>query len=317
MSQTQKRILLLVLSFLLIPIWGIGFLSAKHATFLTALLSFSFSVVYFEVIIKNWLRDKKTKIFSVFGLFAYVLLAIVVQGFFASLNLPITIAFIIIAAVVFTNNRLVLIFGLMVFLAFSILHYTPFNKKPLYDDPEKKINNEKHNLLEFMFINHKLDTILLNHIENPVLIKTWNEACGPCILSFKHLQDTWAELPNLSVFYLYQGKVQGEKEFERVFSNKDIRDCEKILIDVDNMFFKRFQIKSIPVFMLFDSEGNLCYYRFGFRLDQKNILINDLRVKVDSLMTGKHPEQGRISNSELTPVGYIEPLLYGFLPQKN
>ena len=266
-----------------IPIWGLLLLDADTCNNFSIFVGMVYSIlsVFF---IKNTEIFKSVRFAFIYLLlfpFFYLFLSIILaeKEYYSFLD-PILWAFVMLLVGIYflksTNFK-------EMFIICFVSYFYGFHIYPTYKNlrdrnllninqiEEKDLNFDKK-LVDYKFENSKKDTISLKSNKPFTLVETWNESCAPCIAAMSDLQPLMENLSSkVDHYYLYENggtKLYGTKT--KIFNYSHIKDKSKILMDVENKFFKDSKMASFPYFLLFDKEGNLIDYFKGYNPKHKD-----------------------------------------------
>ena len=144
---------------------------------------------------------------------------------------------------------------------------TEIPKKTEGQKPEVSAINSDINLTDFYFINGSLDTVALVDTSNKyILLETWAETCPPCIKAMNELPSFYRSIQDkVSVYYVYEHrKASVRSNFEKIFSFKEIKNKDKILVDINQELYNALKMQGYPYFLIFDSDGKLIHYIRGY-----------------------------------------------------
>ena len=295
MNNKIKNIFIITLfSLSYLPIWGLLLLDADTSDNFSVFVGILYSIlsIYF---IKNTESVKSTKYgnvylyaFPVFYLIACI--ALLEMNYYFLLN-PILWAFMTlivgsIAIKSINNKELFFIIFISYFYAYH-LHPTFKNQveeeKLSVEAIEEKNLQLSKNLQTYFFENGSNDTIKLNTEKQFILIETWNEKCPPCLSAMKDLQPLLDTLsPLVDHYYLYEnGSQKLYMEKSKIYSFPNIINKSKIIMDIQNSFFKDSQMDSFPYFLLFDNKGNLLDYFKGYDKRYKDYFVKRIKKMVN------------------------------------
>lgn len=272
----KSLVLILFFSILLIPIWGLGFLSAQTANLITAICSLGLTVLIFYLF-----REKKHALFLFVGPVFYViasLFAMIGQNNFG-LGFPIFVLFAISTSLYLLRTKPLAVQAVPVLLGFVYIFMN-------YSLPEKfepePISREK-NLEQIRLINHEKDTLQFQDLEFPLLIETWNETCMPCRLSLKHLQPELDKI-DINKIYLYQARNGFAMETNKVLQFKSIKHKEEIMIDLNNNLFDTLALPGYPYFLIFDKHQQLTFDKSGYHPDFHEEILEELNSEINKVL---------------------------------
>jgi len=283
MKKYKNALLLSLLSFMSIPIWGLTFLDIDNAGPFSVFIGITFTC-YAILLIKDtklYQSVDKPRGYLVVGPVFYLLASTFL--FFDKPTLLLTNP-ILWAAVLLLVPLFVIKFNFYkqgIVTLFFIYFYS-FHLYPIFQSFEFSPNktespslvaqglSDSVNLFDFDFIDPQLDTVAIPNAKEFLLVETWNEKCGPCMKSIDDLESYIGEFKNVNHIYLYQNFRENNLSAGEIFSFARIKDKQKIRVDVDNRLFQELGINSYPYFLLFDSEGNLVDYFSGYNHNFKS-----------------------------------------------
>lgn len=164
--------------------------------------------------------------------------------------------------------------------SFCLTHISNARKIKLEDFAEEKENSsfdQKH-ISEFYFLNENRDTIMLDNLNKPLLIETWNETCPSCIQAMLDIQDEISSMMFLDHVYLYENSRN--VNHNQVFSYRHINNSNNILIDINQEFYNEFKMDGYPYFLLFNTKGKLLLSKKGYDPNSASNLLNQLEKKL-------------------------------------
>jgi thioredoxin-related protein len=289
----KKKVILLILSLLYIPIWGLLLLDATTATDWSRFIALIYAVISgYYIHQADFFKEIKRKSLYVYLFPCFYLGAFYVLTPLTYYNLllnPILWAFLGLTMGRYLNalNPKSLFFiGLAGYFYAYHVHptYEELGTETLFDVNaiEEKDLKWNHPLSNYQFENHKKDTFQLSTRKPFILLETWNEQCPPCIAAMKSLQPLLDTLSSVvDHYYLYEnGGAKMYSTKHTLYNYERIHDKTKILMDVDNKLFVETQMKSFPYFLLFDNKGNLIDYFKGYDERHQDYFINRIKKMV-------------------------------------
>jgi thiol-disulfide isomerase/thioredoxin len=287
--------LVILYSLLFLPIWGLLFLEANNSNSFSIFVGLLYTPVssYFIRNIESLKDVKYLNWYIVLGPIIYLIASFSsfpLSGF-SVLN-PILWAF----CILFIGNLLIKAVDIkVVFFTCFISYFYAYHLYPLFKDDieqnrlalevieERNLVLEK-NLSEYRFENNKGDTIKLKTTKQYIMVETWNESCPPCIAAMSDLQPLLDSLSNkVDHYYLYEnGASKLYTSKSKIYSYSHIQNKSKILMDIQNQFFKDSKMESFPCFLLFDNEGNLVDYFKGYNLNYKEYFVRRIKKMIAS-----------------------------------
>lgn len=294
----KKTINSLLFGFLLSILWGFSFLDHPNTTNLSAFIGFLSTIGGSYLLQKehNFQFNLKEKITIISVPLLYTAVLLKNDAIYRDLNNlktsillnPILLSFaILLLSILFSTqmfrqaNPWILYLSAFAFFysygyfdEWKATQYLNLTEKFVEDRKADKVIANSHsdiraniNIQNFRFINRNLDTISIQPEGKFILIETWNESCVPCIMAMKELPSYYKLISDqVRTFYVYENNNEKARNmFEKIFSFKHIYDHSKILVDLDQKFYKSLDMKGFPYFVLFDEEGNLLFMKRGYR----------------------------------------------------
>jgi thiol-disulfide isomerase/thioredoxin len=277
----KKQLAVFILSFLLVPVWGLTFLDSETASLLSVFLGVSFTL-YIYYFTKSHSSFGKIRFLDPIFLFGpiFYLTAQIVTGYYNNefsmqefLFSPILWATLILIAFMLVKESDIKSTGI-IFLFCSYLysfHLYPVYKRLVNDvdgggslTVNSKDFNTKVNLKSYDFLaaDNVVKRLPLNG--KPTLIETWNEKCEPCIKSIVHLEDFIEDSLNFNHIYLYESFGKENLTPNEVYNFNRIENKSKIFIDLNGAFYKESGMTGYPYFVFFNRDGALVDYFSGF-----------------------------------------------------
>lgn len=286
----------LILSMMLIPVWGLTFLDVETSNSFSTLLGLVFSLYCFYVL-KSVLPANGIKPILVYlsGPLAYLLLSLVLKPFnwleflFSPLLWACVLCFVFLF---FQNSPIRVSAGFFIFSCYLYaFHLYPVYKRVIGQNAaqatlslksDKSINQDL-SLDSLQFLNKEDSLVRLSPNGRPILIETWNEKCGPCLKSIDRLESFIEKNTAFQHIYLYQNFGEVNLTPEQVFVYQKIKNKTKILIDPNNSLFRAAGMTSYPYFLFFDKDGKLVDHFVGFHesllpATQERLLQNSKRL---------------------------------------
>lgn len=272
----KKKVILTLVSFSVLPIWGLSFLAIEFANQLTLTYGLLLTAGIFR-----WLGfmgrelDKRAYLLGITGPIFYLIAMIFAQQeleWEAVLPNPILMGFLVaILSLLFTVRKLLF----YPFLVGSVIAYSTFIF-PIYQTNielgnidfeeviQKKDTLNLVSLSEFPALAQEVRDKQLRGNYDYVLIETWNEKCKPCIESMNDLQSFMNKNPQVLHVFLYQKMGNTNLSDSEAKEFKKISDSNKILIDVNNAYYDRMKLSGYPYFILYDSDGTTVDWFSGY-----------------------------------------------------
>ena len=299
----KRKILFLIIGFVLILVWSLCFVSAKQSDEVSSALGLSFTVlaVYFaqrEFEFKLGFNDKLCLLFFpvVYWLVFYYNIvtkyfknfeySFFYKYFYIHLIFPLNVAlFLMLLGMskmkdvtrpvnIFIFFYIILFYSYFFFSDWHSIQFASLSENFKVEDSTVDRNQstvdveigDKVNLKGFFFINSSLDTVVLGNSSKYILLETWNETCLPCIKAMKELPDFYKSIQGkVEVYYLYENDDwQTRRRFERIFGFKNIEDKSMILIDINQGLYQSLGMKGYPYFLLFNPSGQLVFQKSGY-----------------------------------------------------
>lgn len=277
----SKSILQIIFfSILLIPIWGLGFLSAQTANLITAICSLGLTVLIFFLF-----REKKHALFLFVGPVFYALVslfAMVAKNNFDIAD-PIFVLFAISISLYLLRTKPLAVQAVPVLLGFVYIFMNYSLPEKFEPEPKPEPISREKNLDQIRLINHEKDTLQFQDLKFPLLIETWNETCMPCRLSLKHLQPELDKI-DINKIYLYQARNGFAMETNKVFQFKSIKHKEEIMIDLNNNLFDTLELPSYPYFLIFDKNQQLTFDKSGYHPDFHKEILEELNSEIKKVL---------------------------------
>lgn len=272
----KEKIILVLCSLSVLPIWGLSFLAIAYANELTLLYGLLLTIVLFR-----WLRskiqvmDKSGYLLVISGPVVYLVAMLLAQKDWtweAVLPNPILMGFLVAGISLFVPARKLVLYPV---LAVSVISFAAFIF-PIYQTNielgniefeeiiQKKDSLTIEPLSEFPTIHQEVTNRLKDGDYDYVLIETWNEKCKPCMESMADLQFFMAKNPRVLHIFLYQKMGSTNLSDLEAKDFKKISDSNKVLIDVNNGYYDRLKLSGYPYFILYDTEGNALDWFSGY-----------------------------------------------------
>lgn len=279
----KSNLRFIIISLILVPLWGLGSLSAMHANkFATFSLFFvSLTIRYF---IKGRYKKTANKYLLFIGPVFYLVVILIAQPLKTIVYNPILWLFLSIVVIVYVR-KINLIISILYISTAIIYSFIIYPKQKYGIQPYNSINQNEE-LVELSL--STFDTIWEQQINKKfkkgdlILLETWNEKCLPCLKSINLLQDTLAKIKHLNHFLLYQEMGSKNLNTNQITSFKSIKNKANILIDKNNQLFSKMNFESYPYFILYNSDGNYISHRKGFSPLSKNEILNYLHQELNS-----------------------------------
>lgn len=272
----KEKVILVLCSLSVLPIWGLSFLAIAYANELTLIYGLLLTAVLFR-----WFRfkieemGKSGYLLAISGPVVYLVAMLLSQKEFtweAVLPNPILMGFLVAGVSLFVPARKLVLYPV---LAVSVISFAAFIF-PIYQSNielgniefeeiiQKKDSLTIEPLSEFPAIHQEVTNKLKDGDYDYVLIETWNEKCKPCMESMADLQSFMAKNPRVLHIFLYQkmGSINLSDSEAKDF--KKINDSNKVLIDVNNAYYDRLKLSGYPYFILYDTDGNALDWFSGY-----------------------------------------------------
>ncbi|MEQ8908754.1 MAG: hypothetical protein RIC95_06150 [Vicingaceae bacterium] len=282
----KQNFLTVLLSLLLIPIWGLGLLAINTSNAITVFIVIfgsSGSLYYFlknYPIRRHYLVLIGPLVYLVFVLFAHLFLQKQEEFYFHPVVWAALIYFMAYFLSKFSMRRVYLRLLVATALYSFVLYPNSTYYHPLSNEIETVDSqlNKRFTLQDFKFIdqNGKRKIIPRKY----VLIETWNESCIPCLKSIKNLQDSLSAFSTCDNFYLYQERGKEKLSKDSILNFTSIKEKSKILIDPNNQLFDSLDLDAYPYFLLFDKRGKLIAHRKGYAKEIEADILQWLRVNI-------------------------------------
>ena len=289
----RYRIVQLVFSTSLIPIWGLGLLAYGTSSRYTAFVVFLFTILMYQFVPIIKKRDRQSQLILMIGPSIYmIVLFLFLKPLEYILLGSITWIFVVTCISLFVEGGffkktvpLTLIAAVYSFVIYPMvgMEHVQYSAGREIVEP-----NKNKNLGDFSFIDHKLDTFNIES-DKPILIETWNETCRPCIKSIKEMQDTLSARAEFKYYYLYQSMNGKRLDTDEVFLFKHIKHKENIIIDIQNILFDSLNLSSFPSFLIFGKKGDLVNYRVGYSSKRRDDILSELFKMIDDAKVQKEP----------------------------
>jgi thioredoxin-related protein len=272
----KERLIITLVSFCVLPIWGLSFLATAFSNQLTLVYGLLLTAGIF-----SWLGskgrelDKRAYLLGLSGPIFYLIAMVFAQqelAWEAVLPNPILMGFLVaILSLLITVRKLVF----YPFIVASVIAYATFIF-PIYQtnielgdiDFEEVIQKKESLTLvplsEFPSLHQEVTNKLKEGNYDYVLIETWNEKCKPCMESMNDLQSFMDTNPQVLHVFLYQKMGNTNLSDSEAKDFKKISDSNKILIDVNNTYYDRLKLSGYPYFILYDTDGNTLDWFSGY-----------------------------------------------------
>lgn len=282
-SKHFNKIIQLIYSITLVPIWGLGLLNIQTSNKFTifAVFVLTLSTTHFVPVLKQ--RDRISKIILSIGPTFYFIASLIVIDSRLIVYSPIVWIFSILITFLFLKDAktgITLLFAVSAVYSFIIYPASPFSTTNSQFIPNHPSHSQ--NLSDFSFINSEFDTIQFTKSKSIILIETWNETCAPCIKSIRELQDTLSSRIDFEHYYLYQSRANKNLPLNQIFSFKHIKKKNRILVDIENTLYDSMKLNSYPYFLIFKENGELKHYRTGYSTEYKADILKELLEGVKS-----------------------------------
>lgn len=276
----KSIILILTVSILLIPIWGLTFLDSETSSSIATFLGLSFTLYLYDLT-RNYVSVRSprylnllfligpsfylgTQIFTEYSDNGFSLLEFVFSPILWAL--VVLIAFMLTPRVYLKNTVIIFLFSSYLY-AFHLypIYKRLFNGTNMEGTIEVNENRSATTDIlsyDFLAAGNKIKRFPVNG--RPVLIETWNEKCKPCLNSISRLESFIDDSLNVNHVLLYENFGNNNLSPDQVFSFDKIEDKTKILVDLNGAFYKDAGMESLPYFLLYDEKGDLVDYFSGF-----------------------------------------------------
>lgn len=272
----KERLLITLVSFCVLPIWGLSFLATSFANQLTLVYGLLLTAGIF-----SWLGsrgrelDKRAYLLGLSGPIFYLIAMVFAQqelSWEAVLPNPILMGFLVASLSLLITVRKLVFFP---FIVASVVAYATF-VFPIYQTNielgnvdfeeiiQKKDSLTLVPLSEFPSLHQEVTNKLKEGNYDYVLIETWNEKCKPCMESMNDLQSFMDTNPQVLHVFLYQKMGSTNLSDNEVKEFKKISDSNKILIDENNAYYDRMKLSGYPYFILYDTDGNTLDWFSGY-----------------------------------------------------
>lgn len=272
----KERLLITLVSFCVLPIWGLSFLATAFANQLTLVYGLLLTAGIF-----SWLGskgrelDKRAYLLGLSGPIFYLIAMVFAQqelSWEAVLPNPILMGFLVASLSLLITVRKLVFFP---FIVASVVAYATF-VFPIYQTNielgnvdfeeiiQKKDSLTLVPLSEFPSLHQEVTNKLKEGNYDYVLIETWNEKCKPCMESMNDLQSFMDTNPQVLHVFLYQKMGSTNLSDNEVKEFKKISDSNKILIDENNAYYDRMKLSGYPYFILYDTDGNTLDWFSGY-----------------------------------------------------
>lgn len=272
----KERLLITLVSFCVLPIWGLSFLATSFANQLTLVYGLLLTAGIF-----SWLGsrgrelDKRAYLLGLSGPIFYLIAMVFAQqelSWEAVLPNPILMGFLVASLSLLITVRKLVFFP---FIVASVVAYATF-VFPIYQTNielgnvdfeeiiQKKDSLTLVPLSEFPSLHQEVTNKLKEGNYDYVLIETWNEKCKPCMESMHDLQSFMDTNPQVLHVFLYQKMGSTNLSDNEVKEFKKISDSNKILIDENNAYYDRMKLSGYPYFILYDTDGNTLDWFSGY-----------------------------------------------------
>ncbi len=277
----RRRILILAISISLIPIWGLGLLSADISGPITAAFAYLITglVIYFA---RKLLLDSLSYLLISIGPVFYAITSVIFsqEPIFLQPVVQIFICFCLVLWMSYLKSVRYTVFIVMIGIISTLLQYQFQTEITQEKAIAKPIAIDTTRLLsEFDFIDYKMDTVKIQTGRKFVLIETWNETCAPCIKSMMEIQDEIAKMSKVEHYFLYQNREGSKLTFNEIHHFKYIKSIENSLIDIENQLFQEMGLQAYPYFILFHTSGEVMGYIRGYK--GKNQVLQELNRIMD------------------------------------
>ncbi len=259
------------LSIALVPIWGLGLLSASTASPTIGMVTFLVTILVLAFVpTKLGLRGSE-KLMLLVGPTFYVFMAVLVTDTSNLIMLPILWIYVLSVVVLFSTRRFLASMFCIIIAFISCFYVLPFNNSYSIDGlttPDYGIQTfeEYHNLNELKVLDANHDTTGISRKGmDIVMVETWNETCPPCIRAIVNLSKDKVLAEKLTHIYLYQSRGDRSLEGKEIFEFPQIEKKENIYVDPNNSIFRKLALSSYPTFLFFDRNGDLVYRIEGFQ----------------------------------------------------
>lgn len=275
LTKGKNRFLILVMSLMIIPIWGLSFLAVDYANQLTV-----FYGLFFTLILFRWLRvnlKKEDRFFYLLALVGPIFYFLSFIFFQASLPLfqiilsPLVFGLLIVvfALLVSWNNKIFFSISIVGILFYSLvgfpklLNLEEFSSLSFDQLIEKQEELSRLDLRDFPSLFAEIKDKQVRNVDY-ILIETWNEKCKPCLSSMSDLQKFMKDKKNVLHIFLYQEMGSQNLTEQGVKSFKLIIDKQNILIDKNNELYERLGLSSYPYFLIYDASGKQLDWFSGY-----------------------------------------------------
>ncbi len=274
----KTRIIQILFTIALIPIWGLGLLNNQNSSKFLVLCTFLFTLLLINIIPQIDKKDLKSRLIVFLGPTFYVIASL---GFTKSNSniflFPIFWIYILFFTAYIFRKRMSVILILIIFsTGYSLLLYPKILLKQTFTNRDIKVEPTKKNISKYEFLNYEFDTINLENSDKSVLFETWNQSCRPCLTSIKDLEEEVSKITSLNHFYIYQFNQNEEKNISQILNSTIIKNKEKILFDINDYISDSLEINSFPYFLFFNKSGELKKYIRGYSRDYKDSIYQEI-----------------------------------------
>ena len=135
-----------------------------------------------------------------------------------------------------------------------------------YEEEKKKEAPAVLKLQDFSFLSSDGDSIVLHDNSKYFVLETWAEWCGPCKLAVKEMRPYFeANKQHFSHKLVYSDrKFSRLKDPSQIWNFYENIPKERIIVDPDRTLSKAIGTTALPIFFVFDSQGELVKYIKGF-----------------------------------------------------
>jgi len=135
-----------------------------------------------------------------------------------------------------------------------------------HEEDKKKEEPVVIRLQDFSFLSSAGDSILLHDKSKYFILETWAEWCGPCKIAVKEMHSYFeANKQHFNHKLVYSDRKYSRlKDPSKIWTFFENVPKEKIIVDTDRSLSKAIGSNALPIFFVFDKQGELVKYIKGF-----------------------------------------------------
>jgi hypothetical protein len=291
----NNNIKALIFSLLLVPAWGLTMINNQFTGPWSVFIAFCSTLVLIWGIFLNPTNPLSTqgKVLLLFGPLCYLVLSYIVMDgpiYFYLLS-PLLFGSLLLIGFVFISKKISSyhFFGyFFIIYLYSFFVYPAFvNSMDLDESTElfKKSTLSTYTIdPDSIILFSKDGEKTLREIGLPLIVKTWNEKCIPCLISMEDLDTLLSHQIETNHIFLYGNMGKVNMKFDDVFQFYKINERDRIFLDSNNDFLTSLGIKSFPHFIFIDKDGKIIEVFSGYLPKYKNEYFDKI-LQLDKLLS--------------------------------